>query len=84
MVRCHGGSNQDTDAVIIIFEEKRNHVYILSDSQDRLNEKEYLDSILCLVHDLSVDFCVHRILLKKPAWDFYIGELLDVCIDAKE
>lgn len=81
MVRCHGGTMQETDAVIIRFQGDRTHLYLLSNSQERLDDEAYLDAMMGLVHDLSAEFCVDKILLKKPASDFYISELRDIYVD---
>ena len=50
------GKQLCVDKIIIFFEEDTIKVYFFSDSDDRLNNIDYINAVINLVHDLFIDF----------------------------
>lgn len=84
IVYCHTEHGKHTDAAVVLFGENENHLYILSDSSERLGDEEYLNAVINLVHDLPNDFCVKKMLLKFSASEYYFDELVNMCYETSK
>ncbi|WP_077609737.1 hypothetical protein [Clostridium sp. Marseille-P2415] len=67
------------DIVIIIFEENRNLLYLLSDNTDRLDDADYLTNVCNLVHDLPKDFLLVKKEMEGSPTDVLIDTLVEEC-----
>ncbi|MEY8354753.1 hypothetical protein AALB39_15530 [Lachnospiraceae bacterium 54-53] len=67
------------DIVIIIFEENRNLLYLLSDNTDRLDDTDYLTDVCNLVHDLPQDFELVKKKMEVSPTDILIDTLVEEC-----